>query len=74
MPSASELFEVIGSAISGFMSNLGTAFTSVTSLFWTTGENAGPTFLGLLVLLGIGVGLCYLAFRLIRGAIQRLRG
>lgn len=74
MPSATQLFEVIGQAISGFMTNLGSAFQNVTALFWTTGENAGPTFLGLLTLLGIGVGLCYLAFRLIRGAIQRLRG
>lgn len=74
MPTASNLFEIIGQAISGFMANLGSAFQSVTALFWTTGENAGPTFLGLLTLLGIGVGLCYLAFRLIRGAVQRLRG
>lgn len=77
MPTASELFSTIGSAISGFMGNLGNAFSSVTTLFWTAGEGSAsgqPTFLGLLVLLGIGVGVCYLAFRLIRGAIQRLRG
>lgn len=77
MPSATELFEIIGSAIAGFMANLGTAFQNVTALFWTAGSGStagSPTFLGLLTLLGIGVGLCYLAFRLIRGAIQRLRG
>lgn len=77
MPSATELFTIIGQAITGFMTNLGNAFSSVTQLFWTAGEGSSagsPTFLGLLTLLGIGVGLCYLAFRLIKGAVQRLRG
>lgn len=77
MPTASELFTIIGSGITGFMANLGSAFNSVTALFWTAGEGSAagsPTFLGLLTLIGIGVGLCYLAFRLIRGAVQRLRG
>lgn len=74
MPSATQLFEQITQGITGFIGSLGQAFNSVVSLFWTTGENAGPTFLGMLILLGIGAGLIYLAFRIIRGTIQRLRG
>lgn len=74
MPSATEIFQQITAGVTGFVGSLGQAFTSVVALFWTTGENAGPTFLGLLMLLGIGAGLIYLAFRVIRSLIYRVRG
>lgn len=74
MPSIADMFEVITDALEAFASTLGSAFNSVTSLFWTTGENAGPTFLGMLSLVVLGAGLIYLAFNLIRGLIRRIRG
>lgn len=72
MPSISELFAQVTSAVTGFIGSLGQAFTSVTSLFWTTGENAGPTFLGVLILIGVGVGLVYGAYRIIKGLMHRV--
>lgn len=72
MPNISDLFAQVTSAITAFVSSLGQAFTAVTQLFWTTGENAGPTFLGLLVLIGVGVGLVYGAYRIIKGLMHRI--
>ena len=67
------IFQTIGDAVSAFATTLASSISSVTSIFWTTsGENQGPTFLGTLMLIAIGVGLVYLAFRLIRGAVARL--
>lgn len=74
MPSVSDLFGYITQGVTSFVQSLGQAFTSVTALFWTTGENAGPTFVGMLMLVSIGAGLIYLAFSLIRGLVRRLRG
>lgn len=74
MPSVSDLFGYITQGVTSFVQSLGQAFTSVTALFWTTGENAGPTFVGMLMLVSIGAGLIYLAFNLIRGLVRRLRG
>lgn len=72
MPSISDLFSQVTQAITAFLGSLGTAFTNVTALFWTTGENAGPTFLGLLVLIGVGVGLVYGVYRIIKGLMHRI--
>lgn len=72
MPSIADLFAEISSAITSFMGALGSAFNAVTALFWTTGTNSGPTFLGLLVLIGVGVGLCYGAYRVIKGLLHRI--
>lgn len=72
MPSIQDIFSQVTSAITAFIGSLGQAFTSVTSLFWTTGENAGPTFLGVLVLIGVGVGLVYGAYRIIKGLMHRI--
>lgn len=66
------IFETITSAVSAFMGTLGEAINGITSLFWTTGDNAGPTFLGVLMLIVAGIGLVYGCFRLIRGLIYQL--
>lgn len=66
------IFETITSAITNFMSSLGSALSGITELFWTTGENAGPTFLGVLMLILAGIGIVYGCFRLIRGLVYRL--
>lgn len=66
-----QIFQTIGDAITAFATNLASAMTSVVSIFWVTeGTNQGPTFLGTLLLVAIGVGVVYLAYRLIKGAVK----
>ena len=72
-----EMFEVIGQAITSFITALGSALSGVTSLFYTpagTGETSGSfTVLGILMLVAVGVGIVYWAFRLIRSLVQQRR-
>lgn len=75
MPQVSDIFGVINSVITAFGSTLSTAFNAVTALFWTpgSGSDAGSfTFLGILVLIGVGVGLIYLGYRVIKGLMHRV--
>lgn len=72
MPTISDIFSQVTSAISAFIGSLGQAFQSVTALFWTSGDNAGPTFLGVLILIGVGAGLVYMAYRVIKGLLHRV--
>lgn len=66
-----DIFTEIGNAISGFTTALASAINSVTSMFYTTGENGGLTVLGSLLLIGVGVAVVYWVFRLFRGLISR---
>lgn len=66
-----DIFSEIGAAVSGFTTALASAITSVTSMFYTTGENGGLTVLGSLLLIGVGVAIVYWVFRLFRGLISR---
>lgn len=71
-----EMFEVIGEAITSFITALGSALSGVTSLFYTPGtSNAAGQFtvLGVLMLIAVGVGVVYWAFRLIRSLVQQRR-
>lgn len=73
----SEMFEVIGEAITSFISALGSALSGVTSLFYTAPSTAGGTgsftVLGVLMLIAVGVGIVYWSFRLIRSLVQQRR-
>lgn len=72
-----EMFSVIGEAITSFASSLASAFTAITTLFYTPGVDNAPgefTFLGTLALIGVGVGLVYLAYRVIRKLISLKMG
>lgn len=72
-----EMFEVIGEAITSFITALGSALSGVTSLFYTpastTGGSGSFTILGTLMLIAVGVGVVYWAFRLIRSLVQQRR-
>lgn len=74
MPSISEIFAEITSAVTSFTQTLSGAFNGITSLFYTAGQGSDPgqfTFLGVLVLIGCGVGLVYLVYRIIKGLMHR---
>lgn len=64
-----EIFEVIGGAVTNFATTLSSAVTSITSMFYD--PTNGMTFLGTLLLIAAGVGIVYWGFRLIRGLIRR---
>lgn len=66
-----DIFTEVGSAITAFAQALASGVSSVTSMFYTTGENGGLTTLGSLLLIAVGVGIVYWAFNLIRGLIKR---
>lgn len=67
----SDIFQAIGDTVTAFASALASSISSVTSMFYTTGDNAGLTVLGTLILITVGVGLVYWAFRLIRGLLHK---
>ena len=69
------IFEVIGQAVTSFVSTLSSAISGITEMFYVpagSGETSGHmTFLGVLLLIAAGVGLVYWAFRLIKGLVRR---
>lgn len=66
----SAIFNAVGTAITSFSTALASGVSSITSIFYTTGENAGLTFLGVLLCIAMGVGVVYWAFRMIRSLIR----
>lgn len=67
------IFGGITEAVTAFVGTLNSGVTSILSLFYSTGENAGLTVLGTLTVIVVGVSLVYWLFRLIMG-MARLRG
>ena len=70
----SEIFSTIGQSIQGFMGNLTSVFSSITSLFWTPateGTGGSLTLLGVVLLITAGVALCTFAFNFIASHIRR---
>lgn len=68
----SAIFQAVGDAITAFATNIASAVQSVTSMFVT--ESSGTyslTVLGTLLLIAVGVGLVFWAFRLIKGLVKR---
>lgn len=66
------IFGAVGDAVSGFATAVGSAVTSVASMFIT--ESSGTyslTMLGTLLLIAVGAGLVFWGFRLIKGLIKR---
>lgn len=66
------IFGAVGDAISGFATCVGSAVTSVASMFITQNNSTYElTMLGTLLLIAVGAGLVFWAFRLIKGLIKR---
>ena len=68
-----DIFATIGTAITEFAKVLGNGFTSLLEIFYKSGEGGGLTPVGILSLIGLGVGIVYWAFRLVRSLIH-MRG
>lgn len=67
----SAIFESIGSVITAFAGVIGNGFTALLEIFYSTsGTTPGLTPVGILSLIGVGMGLVYWAFRMVRGLIK----
>lgn len=64
-----ELWTIISEVLTGFITALVSAFNGITEIFYDATE--GFTFLGQLLLIGLGMGIVYFAFRFIRNLIRR---
>lgn len=62
------IFGAIGDAITAFAGVLGNGFTSLLAIFYDA--TSGLTAVGTLALIGVGVGIVYWAFRLVRNLIS----
>lgn len=68
-----QIFSTIGEVITEFAKVLGNGFTNLLEIFYKSGEGGGLTPVGILSLIGLGVGIVYWAFRLVRSLIH-MRG
>lgn len=69
-----EIFETIGSSISGFMTNIQSMFSGITALIWTpasSGDGGSLTLLGTLLLITAGVSLVIFGFNFITRLVRR---
>lgn len=65
-----DIFEAVGDAITAFAGAIGNGFAGIINIFY---NETGLTTLGTLGLIGVGVGIVYWAFRMVRG-LMRVRG
>ena len=73
MPSVSDFFTTITSAVTAFVSTLVQAINGITPVFWTESTNGGSfTFMGILILITAGVGLVYFAYRAVTKLVHRV--
>jgi len=63
-----KVFEVIGSAITNFITCLSTAVTGGVGLVW---DGTTVTDFGTLCLIPVGVAIVYFGYRLIKGLLSR---
>ncbi len=64
-----QFWETVVEVITGFTNALISAFSNITQLFYK--EPDGFTVVGQLLLIGLGMGIVYFAFRFIRSLIRR---
>ena len=64
-----QFWEAVVEVITGFTNALIEAFSNITGLFYES--ETGFTVVGQLLLIGLGMGIVYFAFRFIRSLIRR---
>lgn len=68
MEIVTSIFQVVSAVINNFVTALSSAIGSITDIFYNDGSF---TFVGVMLLIAVGVGIVYWAFRLIRGLVRR---
>lgn len=71
-----DIFTEISSVISGWISILADMFQQVVEIFWTSpteGAGGGLTFIGILTIVSLGIGLVSMGFSYIQRLVK-LRG
>lgn len=66
-----DIFAEISAAITQMLTCLTSSITGVTALFYDS-TAGNMTFLGVLLLIAVGVGIVYWAFNLIKGLVRRV--
>ena len=61
------IFQALGTSITQFAAVVGNGVSGIISLFW---DGTALTDLGMLSLVGVGVGLVFWAYRLVRGLMR----
>ena len=64
------IFGAIGDAITSFAGILGNGFQSILDIFFDSEAGYSPTPVGTLALIGVGIGLVFWAYRLVRGLMR----
>ena len=64
-----ELWSIISEVLTGFITALVSAFDGITAVFYDATD--GFTVIGQLLLIGLGMGIVYFAFKFIRNLIRR---
>ena len=64
-----QFWETVVEVVTGFTNALIGAFSNLTKLFYES--ETGFTVVGQLLLIGLGMGIVYFAFRFIRALIRR---
>lgn len=68
------IIAVITAVATGLMELITGLLVSASEIFWvTSGENAGPTFIGVLVFFAVGIPLVYFAINWVLNLIKKLR-
>ncbi len=66
-----EFLQIVGDWITGMFGWIGDGVGAVVELFYTSGENGGFTFIGMLALFGLAVGLVYFIIGFVRQFISK---
>ncbi len=64
-----KFWQAVLEVVTGFTNALISAFSNITKLFYDSED--GFTIVGQLLLIGLGMGIVYFAFRFIRALIRR---
>lgn len=67
------IMDTLTSIVTSFGGVLSKVFTSITSIFYDATANE-LTFLGIILLVGVGASLVYWGFKLIQGLLSKVGG
>ena len=68
------IMDTLTSIVESFGGVLAKVFTSITSIFYDSTGGGQLTFLGIILLIGVGASLVYWGFKLIQGLLSKVGG